>query len=206
MAISEYHQKRINKPEEAILRRLLVKELELEKILDEVDYKPAGDVLKVAILGCADKRFVKLYESMFEKFLHKAVDITTFDITIEHLKGEVGVIQHDITKPLPNGPYDITLGHLVLRFIEPDKQFLVIKNSHEALQSPGLGMFVYDKEDISTPTPKRADGYWSLPLEDYKQKLSSENINFKDVRWILKVDNSDIPDRLLDGGALVTIK
>jgi hypothetical protein len=206
MAISEYHQKRINKPDEAILRRLLVKELELEKILSEVNYIPTADMIRVAILGCADKRFVKLYKSMFEKFLRKTIEVTTFDITIEHLAGEDRVIQHDITKPLPNGPYDITFGHLVLRFIEADKQFSVIKNSHEALQSPGLGIFIYDKEDISTQTVKRTDGYWSIPLEEYKQKLSDEDINFKDIRWILEVDNIDIPNRLLDGGALVTIK
>lgn len=206
MAISSYHQKRINKTEEEVLRRLLVKEMELKKILNETDYKPSSGIVRIAILGCADKRFVKLYKSMFEKFLDRAVEVTTFDITIEHLQGEQGVIQHDITKPLPNGPYNIEFGHLILRFIEVTKQESVIKNAYDALCSPGLAIFIFDQEDISTQTPKRADGYWSVPIEKYKRTLATQGINFKDIRWNLDVNNIHIPVRLLQGGALVIIK
>ncbi|HEY4474691.1 MAG TPA: hypothetical protein VJC06_02110 [Candidatus Paceibacterota bacterium] len=203
MTVSNYHQKHINRSDEEIIRRIFVKELELKKILLETNYKPEFEIVRVAVLGCADKRFVKLHKLIFEKVLQKPVELITFDITTEHLGGEENVIQHDITTPILNGPFDITFGHVVLKFIQTNKQWNVIKNAYNVLCSPGLGIFVFDLEDVTTEKSIQADGYFSVSIETYKQKLVEENIKFKDLRWDINLDNVPIPIRGLKGGALV---
>jgi len=127
MAISSYHKKHINRSDEETNRRIFVKELELKKILSETNYKPGFDDIRIAVLGCADKRFVKLHKNIFEKLFEKNVELITFDITVEHLEGEENIIQHDVTTPIPNSPFDITFGHVLLKFIKTEKQWDVIK-------------------------------------------------------------------------------
>jgi SAM-dependent methyltransferase len=206
MPISDYHNKHISRSDEETDRRIFVKELELKKILSETNYKPGFEVVRVAVLGCADKRFVKRHKATFEKLFQKPVEQITFDITIEHLEGEENVIQHDITTPIPNAPFDITFGHVVLKFIETSKQWDAIKSAYDALRSPGLGIFVYDMEDITTEAFIQADGYFSVPIETYKLKLAQENMKFKDLRWNINLDTVPIPIRGLKGGALVLEK
>src|SRR3990167_6918404 len=101
MTVSNYHQKHINRSDEEIIRRIFVKELELKKILSETNYKPGFENVRVAVLGCADKRFVKLHKLVFEKLFQKPVELVTFDISVEHLEGEENVIQHDVATPIP---------------------------------------------------------------------------------------------------------
>lgn len=206
MAITDYHKKHINRSDEETNRRIFVKELELKKILSETNYKPSFENVRVAVFGCADKRFVKRHKLIFEKLFQKPVELITFDISIEHLEGEENVVQHDITTPIPNAPFDITFGHVVLKFIETNKQWGVIKNAYNALRSPGLGIFVFDLEDVTTQNPIQADGYFSLPIETYKQKLTEENIKFEDLRWDINLDDVPISIRGLKGGALVIEK
>ena len=206
MGISDYHKKHISRSDEETNRRIFVKELELKKILSETNYKPGFDNVRVAVLGCADKRFVKLHKNIFEKLFKKDVELITFDITIEHLEGEENIIQHDVTMPIPNSSFDITFGHVLLKFIETEKQWDVIKNAYEALRSPGLGIFIFDLEDVTTQNPIQADGYYSVPIEALKQKLTEENIKFKDLRWNLENGEKSNTIRGLKGGALVIEK
>ena len=206
MEISDYHKKHIVRSDEETNRRIFVKELELKKILSETNYKPEFETVRVAVLGCADKRFVKLHKLVFEKLFKKPVELITFDISTDHLEGEENVVRHDITTPIPNAPFDITFGHVVLKFIETKKQWDVIKNAYNALRSPGLGIFVFDLEDVTTENLIQADGFFSLPIETYKQKLTEENIKFKDLRWDINLDDVPIPIRGLKGGALVVEK
>lgn len=206
MAISEYHKKHTGRSDEETQRRAFVKELELKKIIEETGFKPTSDLVRVAVLGCADKRFVKHHNSIFEKILQKPVELTTFDLTVEHLEGEENVVQHDITTPIPNPPYDITFGHIVLKFIETNKQWLAIENAYNCLRSPGLGIFVYDFEDITTKTLLQADGYFSVPLDEYKKKLDEKGIKYQDLKWKFELQEIPIPIRGLEGGALILIK
>ncbi|PJE51264.1 MAG: hypothetical protein COV29_00700 [Candidatus Yanofskybacteria bacterium CG10_big_fil_rev_8_21_14_0_10_36_16] len=206
MVLSDYHKKHASRSDEETDRRIFVKELELKKILSETNYKPRFDTVRVAVLGCADKRFVKRHNTIFEKLFQKIVEQITFDITTEHLKGEDNIVQHDITTPIPNAPFDITFGHVVLKFIETSKQWDALKSAYDALRSPGLGIFVYDMEDITTQASIQADGFFSVPVGIYKKKLTEENIKFKDLRWDIVLDNVPIPIRGLKGGALVLEK
>jgi len=206
MALLPYHEKYRLRSDEEIARRAYVKEEELRRIFEAIKYKPADDLIRVAVLGCVDPRMVSHHKRIFEKLLEKPVELTTFDITIEHLRDKLGVVEHDCTLPLPNPPYHITFGHVLLKFIETEKQWDVIKNSYEALVPGGLAIHVYDEEDVTTTTAKQADGGWPVPLMCWKEKLEEKGILFQDLPWEIALEQIPIPIRGLKGGALVMKK
>lgn len=179
--LSPYHQKYADKTDEEIRKRADAKEQELTTIFREVSLITTSDPARVAVLGCGDKRFVVHHKRIFEHVLKKNTEITTFDITIEHLQGESGVIQHDCTKSLPNPPYDITYGHVLLKFIETEKQFDVLKNSFDALKIGGVAIHGFDWEEIKAEDAKLPDGMWAVPLEQWKEKLSVLGIAYKEI-------------------------
>lgn len=181
MSLSQYHQKYVNQSNAEIDNRVNEKLAELAKIFKEVQLEVIEDIAKVAVLGCGDKRFVKYHKQMFEDFIKKPVELTTFDITIEHLLGEEGVMQHDCTLPLPDGPYDITFAHVLLKFIEIKKQLDVIKNSYDVLKTGGIAIHVMDKEDYETKETLLQNGQFSVPLDKWKVKLNELNIKYKEI-------------------------
>lgn len=206
MVLSPYHQKYGQRSDEELQRRADVKEQELKKVFEATKYKPAFEPVRVAILGCADRRFVHHHKRIFLKLLRKPVELTTFDITIEHLQDEEGVVQHDCTLPLPNPPYDITFGHVLLKFIETEKQWDILKNSCDSLRSPGLAIHVFDEEDVTITSLRLPDGYFSVPLERWKKKLAENGIKFFELRWNIVFEHMPIPIRGIKGGALVLMK
>ncbi|HBO73690.1 MAG TPA: hypothetical protein DD653_03245 [Marinilabiliales bacterium] len=206
MPLSEYHNKYIKRTDEELQRRISVKEEELRKIFSELSYKPTSSKVRVAVLGCADRRFVKGHKDIFEKLLSNPVVLTTFDITTDHLQDAEGAVQHDITEPLPNPPYDITFGHVVLKFIETEKQWAVLKNSYNALCAGGIAIHVFDEEDVTTDSVRQTDGYFSVPMERWKKLLTENKIKFHEMRWSMTLENIPIPIRGLRGGVLVLIK
>ena len=137
--------------------------------------------MRVAVLGCADKRFVAHHKRIFEQVLKRNVEIITCDITIEHLDGESNVFQHDCTLPLPNPPYDITYGHVLLKFIETEKQFDLLKNSFDALKPGGLAIYGFDWEEIKAGGLKLPDGLWAVPLDRWKDKLTKLGVKYKEI-------------------------
>lgn len=181
MVLSDYHQQFTLKSDEDIQRRIDEKEQELVKIFESVHFSSVSDVVRVAVLGCADKRLIQGHKIIFEKVLNKKIELTTFDLTVEHMLGEKNIIQHDCTLPLPNTPYDITYAHVLLKFIPTERQLDLIKNSFTALNSGGIAIHVLDKMDYETTDPKLPDGYFSVPLVDYKLELNKLSIEFKEI-------------------------
>lgn len=181
MTLSQYHQKYASYSEEEILNRGIEKEKELEEIFSKVKLGMAHSEVLIAVLGCGDKRFLQIHKNIFSKFLDKPVRITTFDITIEHLEGSEGVVCHDCTKPLPFGPYDITFAHVLLKFIETEKQWDVIKNSYDALREGGVAIHVMDKEDYETKEERLPNGQYAVPLKLYESKLQDAGVSFIEV-------------------------
>jgi hypothetical protein len=135
----------------------------------------------VAVFGCADKRLIQGHKVIFEKVLNKKVDLTTFDISIEHLLGEDNVYQHDCTYPLPNLTYDITYSHVLLKFIPTNKQLDLIKNSFSSLNSGGIAIHILDKADYETTDKKSYGKYFTIPLVDYKLELDNLNIKYMEI-------------------------
>lgn len=182
MALSKYHQKYANQPDAEIQNRANEKRQELSAVFGQAQLKTTGKPARIAVIGCGDKRFIKHHKEIFESFIKRPVrKIITFDITIDHLAGEENVIQHDCTLPLPNGPFDITYAHVLLRFIETDKQWDLITNSVNALKSGGLAIHLLDKEDYETKEAKLSNGLFSVPLDRWKTKLDELGIEYKEV-------------------------
>ena len=181
MALSDYHQQFTIKSDEDIQRRIDAKEQELVQIFESVQLSTDSETVRVAVLGCADKRLIQGHKRIFEKVLNKKVELTTFDLSVEHMLGEENIVQQDCTLPLPNTPYDITYAHVLLKFIPTEKQFDLIKNSFVALNSCGIAIHVLDKVDYETTGPKLPDGYFAVPLADYKLELTNLGIDFKEV-------------------------
>ncbi|MBI4457507.1 hypothetical protein HY633_00920 [Candidatus Uhrbacteria bacterium] len=205
MTLSRYHQNYLRRSDEDLARRAEAKKIELAKILDAVDFRPGHVPVRVAVLGCADPRFVGHHKRMFEAAFKKDVELTTFDIEAEHLKDEEGAVQHDITTALPNPPYDVAFGHVVLKFIETEKQWDVLRNSFDALRSPGLAIHVFDEEDVTMQLPNQPDGYWSVPIERWKKALEKDGIIYRELHWSIDIGGPS-PIRGIKGGALVLIK
>lgn len=179
MALSDYHQKYSNKSDEEIAVRASVKKMELKQIFSSVHLKTDSEKLKIAVMGCGDKRFVKYHREYFAEILGKPVELTTFDITIDHLAGEDGIVQHDCTEPLPNPQYDITFAHALLKFITIEKQWDVIINSYNALKPGGLAIHVLDEEDYSGED--LGAGLFSVPLEQWAERLRNNDISFTEI-------------------------
>lgn len=177
--LSQYHQKYSDKPDKELELRAKVKEHELVQIFSQVQLDTNSEVVRIAVMGCGDKRFVKSHEVIFEKLLQKPIELNTFDITIEHLQSESNIFQHDCTIPLPNPPYDITYAHVLLKFIEPSKQWSVVENSYNALKDGGLAIHVLDQEDYDPELPLK-DGH-KVNLSEIEQKLSEKDIRFQKI-------------------------
>jgi len=181
MTFSTYHQKYIDQSDEEIQRKADAKKQELVAIFNEVSVNADSDPVRVAVFGCGDKRLIAHHKRIFEQVLKRSVEITTFDINIDHLAGESNVFQHDCILPLPNRPYDITYAHVLLKFIKAEKQFNLLKNSFDALKPSGLAIHVLDREDYETVNPKLLDGLWAVPLKQWKEKLTELDIKFKEI-------------------------
>lgn len=133
------------------------------------------------MLGCGDKRFIKHHKVIFEELLKKPVQLTTFDISIEHLAGEDRIVQHDCTLPIPNTPYDITFAHVLLKFVETENQWDLIKNSINALKDGGLAIHVLDKENYEMQESRLPNGQFSVPLTRWKKKIDKLGYKFFEI-------------------------
>lgn len=171
MSVSEYHQQQAAETFGKMLDKVKEKDAELEVVLRTVPISVTS-LAHVAVLGCGDKRYIPYHQRLFEDHLGTEVDVTTFDITTEHLTGAPGVVQHDCTQPLPGGPYDLTFAHVLLKFISVDKQLAVLKNSFDALQSGGIAIHIIDSTEIETK---------KVPLSMLKEQLAQENIETTEV-------------------------
>jgi len=118
MTLSAYHRKYLNRTPRDIAERVRAKEFEFRQAIERVNFLPVAVPVKIAVLGCGVKHFILAHKQIFEKVLGVPVEVTTFDITTEHLRGEEGVVQHDCTKPLPGTPYDITYSSILLGLLK----------------------------------------------------------------------------------------
>jgi len=121
MTLSQYHQQYADQSDEKIEAKIDEKKRELSAVFDAVSPEFKSAPVRLAVLGCGDKRFVGAHKKIFEEIIGTEVEITTFDIIIDHLQGEDRIFKHDCTLPLPDTPYDITFGHVLLKFIDTEK-------------------------------------------------------------------------------------
>ena len=182
MRLSSYHQKYTQQTDAEIALKGKSKEEEILAIFSTLSLKTTSNPIRIAVLGCGDKRLLPIHKQIFYKILQREIEINTFDITIEHLNGEANVFQHDCTFPLPFSPYDITYGHVVLKFIEKDKQFDLILNSFKSLKPDGIAIHILDNEELDVTTERIKDNLWAVPLSEYKEKLTELGIEYKEIK------------------------
>lgn len=180
--MSIYHTTYAQKSDEEIQKRIEEKERELVTIFKETSFQTNNNKIKIAVMGCGDKRMVEKQKMLFKKLLRQNIEMYTYDITVEHLKNESNIFQHDCTQTLPHTPYDITYAHVLLKFVETDKQFLVLKNSFDVLNPGGIAIHILDFDEIKSDTIKLPDGYWSVPLKSHKEKLKKAKINYMEIK------------------------
>ncbi|MBU1180152.1 class I SAM-dependent methyltransferase [Patescibacteria group bacterium] len=188
MPPSKYHKQYMAQSDKEIAKKAEIKKKELKKIFSAIKLKMKNKISRIAVLGCGDKRLVAHHKRIFEEILKKSVELITFDITIEHLKGEEGIKKHDCIKPLPNRPYDIVYGHVFLKFLSINKQWAVIKNSYNALKKGGIAIFVFDEEDYKSG---------KVPLEKWEEKMKKEKIKFLELPLKFKIKTKFLKGMLL---------
>src|SRR3990172_1709337 len=172
MTLSKYHARFRDLTDQEIADRLDVKRQELAQIFEQTDFSPTkGAPAKIAVLGTADVRLVEGHKKIFSELLALPIELNTFDITIAHLAGSPNVVGHDVTRPLPGGPYDLCYGHVLLKFIETNKQLSVLQNSYNALKTGGIAIHVFDLDELEMPCDKLPDGLFTVPLERWKDEL-----------------------------------
>jgi hypothetical protein len=205
--LSDYHQKYQQKTDAEIDSRVQAKEIGLRQVIATLGATmPSVPELRVAVLGCADKRLIEHHRRIFSSIYGKPVKLTTADIAVEHLQGAEGVVQHDATEPLPGGPYDIVYADVLVRFVESAKQFSVLKNSFDALAPGGMAIHIFASEDFDPPP-----GYAPLPgthkvdLNALQLELTKAGINYLEVplRFDVPKPGSDIEKMLIDEMAIV---
>lgn len=194
MALSDYHLKYTKEPPERTDSRLRAKQHELIQVLSSLNKDFSQEPVKIAVLGCADKREVIGHIMVFEEALQKTVDITTFDITTEHLVGEKNVVQHDCTEPIPDAPYDITYAHILLKFMPPEEQWKVLLNSYNALKPGGISFHFMNTDGKTEPTRMLEEGYWQIPLDDFEKRL--DEIHVKHERIPVKTGETLLKDEM----------
>jgi hypothetical protein len=182
MTLSPYHQRYAAEPDAKIAARLEVKDKELATVFAAAGKPPDRfEPARVAVLGCGERRLVLGHRRIFEQLLGRPAKVMTYDITLEHLEGEEDVTLHDVTKPLPNPPYDITYGHVVMKFIETAKQWELIRNSFNALTPGGLAIHVLDRGEVEATTVMLPDGYYAVPLQRWTAALTKAGAHFQTV-------------------------
>ncbi len=179
--LAQYHQQYKQKDDLEIKKRAFVKTQELAEVIKQIPLQTHNSFLKIAVLGCGDRRFIRYHLEMFENIFDLPVEMLTLDITLDHLAGVNNVFQHDCTQQLPYGPFDTIYSHVLLRFIQTDNQWEVLENSYAALKPGGLAIHVLDTIDYTIKDKLLPDGYFSVPLRRWEEKLKAENIIYKTI-------------------------
>lgn len=176
---NKYYQEYSQKSDREIFQKLQVKEEELRKIFKQIKSNFNDDEIKVAILGCADVRMIKGHKDIFKKLFNKKVELITFDIDVDHLLGDENVVKHDCSKLLPNLPYDIVYSHVLLKFLNEDKQWQVIMSSFESLKRGGCALHLIDKEDYFSADLVRENFF--VPIDKWENNLRNLKIRYKKI-------------------------
>jgi len=169
--------------EAEILSRVQVKEIGLRQVFATLGYQvPSKPELRVMVLGCADARLIEHHRRIFSSILGKPVELSTIDITVEHLAAGLGVVQHDATEPLPGGLYDVIYGDVLIRFIDPAKQFAALKNSYDALAPGGMAIHIFAQEDFDPPADYQpVPGTHPVDLNALQLELTKAGIFYLEV-------------------------
>lgn len=197
--LSAYHEKYRSESDEKIAFRARVKDMQLRQIFAVVGAPIlTSPTVKIAVLGCADRRLVAHHRRMFESLFSKPVEMTTFDIATEHLEGESGVVRHDATTPLPGGPFDVVYADVLVRFVDPSKQFSILSNAHDALAPGGVAVITFAKEDFDPPPGYvPLEGTYRVDMNALQLGLSRARIAFLEAPTTVEMSPPGSDDKMV---------
>lgn len=179
--ISPYHQQFRDQSSEEIQKKADAKQEELKKIFSEAPFEIHERPVRIAVLGCGDSRLIEHHRRIFTSLIDADVEITTFDISTDHLLGEDRVVQHDCTEPIPLGPFDITYAHVLMKFIYTEKQWSLLKNSFDVLGEGGMAIHVFDQEEIDSSKERLDGGLYAVDLHELKAQLQKSGIEYQEL-------------------------
>lgn len=180
--LEEHYKEYANQPDSWVSNMKKVKKEIIENIFKNIKSTPKTNSIKVAVLGASDKRYIKIHKDLFTEITKKDIQMTTFDIDTKHLEGEEGIIYHDITKPFPQSNFDIIFSHALLKFIEPEKQAEVIRNSYNSLNKQGFTMHILHSPELKETKELRAWQY-KVDINSIIEKLKKDNINCRKITF-----------------------
>lgn len=167
--LTDYHRQYATKSEAEILQRAWIKERQLRQVFAAIGLpRIDGPVVRIAGLGCVDARLLPHRRRIFEGIFERPVQLTTYDLTVEHLQSFPNTIQHDVTQAFPGGPYDVVFSDLLIRFIPEEKQRAVLVNAYNALVPGGVSVHTFAEEDfhpelVKAPVPGASRGFSASP-------------------------------------------
>ncbi len=173
----------------------------LQYIFETSRFQTAKSELKVVVLGTSDKRYIPMYQKILSELFNQKIEFTLLDIDTEHLAGAEGVIQHDVTQPLPNGPYDVVISHALLKFLTDAEQLATIKNSFSALNDKGIAMHIVHPPELEG-TAELRDWQFRVRLDKLAEELDQAGI----APQIMRFESDSSVDWLRDTTALVLRK
>lgn len=181
-----------SQPDEWVSNMQITKRSIVEYVLDQMRFEAVHEPVKVVVLGVSDKRYIPIHQAVFQRILHQAISMVTFDLDANHLGGESkDVISHDVTQLFPDAPYDIVFSHELMKFLTPDEQLQTINNSYRALGENGLAMHILHEPSIKGTAELRAWQHRINP-DELIDKLKDDNITAtklvfnsqSDVAWL----------------------
>lgn len=198
--LADYYQRYGQLSDKEIAHRAAVKEMQIRQVFAAVG-QPSfpNPLIRLAVLGSGDKRLVDAHRRIFETVFGKPVTMTTFDIDVEHLAGaQGGVIRHDVTEPLPETPYEVVYGDVIVRFVEPTKQFFVMKNAFDALAPGGIAVVNFAQEDFDPP-PKYEPvaGTFRVDMNALQLEMAKAGIPFLEVPVRVETTKPGTDDKMI---------
>lgn len=178
--LKKYFKEYANRPQSWVDERERVKKYIVQRIFEITEFMPVSGRVKIAVLGASDKRYIEVHRKIFREALQKNVQVTTFDTDTQHLAGERGIIYHDVATPFPSSQFNLVFSHSLLKFLNPEKQSLVIRNSYNALAKGGIAMHILHLPEIKG-TKKLRKWQYRVYTNTLIAKLRKENIPCKEI-------------------------
>jgi len=160
-----------------------------------------AELVRVAVLGASDRRYLPIHERIFAGLLEQPVQVSTLDIDRTHLAGYERVIEHDVTQPFPNQPYDIIFSHELAKFLSPEEQVMMMRNAYAALGDDGMAMHIVHEPSIKGTSELR-DWQYRVNPDHLLEQLLAEMIKGRKLSF----DSTSHIDWLRKTTVLVTQK
>lgn len=190
--LQAHYKEYASQPNEWVENMEITKKSIVKYVIKAMKFKTITESVKVVVLGTSDRRYIPIHKRIFEEILKKSIQMTTFDIDVNHLGGKSrSVVKHDVTKAFPDTPYDIIFSHELMKFLTPEEQIRAMKNSYYALSNHGLAMHIMHVPSIKGTAELRAWQYRvnpnSLLKQLKKEAISATKLIFNsesDVDWL----------------------